>query len=290
MLEPEDFPPFQRAVSVESRRGQHVFIRVVALRLLLLLLAAAMGAINWKLGGVALAAIFAACSFAAASVVEVFLLTHRPNQRWYAGRALSESIKSLSWRFAVAAEPFPRSRSELECAEDFAGRLLGLSSDMRSAGLAAPAATGQQITERMRVLRSSPLQARRDAYLNGRLEKQRSWYADRSRWNRTQATRWSVVLLILEIAGVVFAVSRVAGLTSADLLGIAAAAIAAGAAWLQTRQHDGLATAYALASQELAAIASMVPQADSEPHISQFVDDAEAAISREHTMWRARRH
>ncbi|KAB1908029.1 DUF4231 domain-containing protein [Micromonospora sp. AMSO1212t] len=290
MLEPEHLPPLQRAVSRESQRGQYVFIRLVALRLALLLVAAVMGAVGWKLGELALSAAIAACSFAVASTIEAFLLANRPSQRWYAGRAMSESIKSLSWRFAVAAEPFPRSRGELECVEDFAGRLLGMSSDLGSAGLAAPSASGQQITEEMLALRASPLAARLEAYSKYRLQKQRSWYADRSQWNRRQATRWSVALLVLEVAGVVFAVSRAAGITTADLLGIAAAAIAACAAWTQTRQHDVLATAYALASQELAAIASVTPRVTSELQMSQLVSDAEAAISREHTMWRARRH
>ncbi|WP_433117251.1 DUF4231 domain-containing protein [Micromonospora sp. CA-246542] len=276
-------------MSRESQRGQEVTVRLVAARLLLLLLAAAAGVVTWELYDLALGAVIAASAFAAASTVEVFLLAHHPNQRWYAGRALSESIKSLSWRYAVAAEPFLRTRGGSECVEDFTGRLLAMTNDMQSAGLAAPAAAGQQITEGMRTLRSSPLHVRRAAYLSDRLEHQRAWYASRSLSNRIQATRWSVGLLVLEIGGVVFAVLRAAGWTKIDLLGVAAAAIAAGAAWTQTRQHDGVATAYALASQELATIGSLASRANSELQMSQFVNDAEAAISREHTMWRARR-
>lgn len=189
----------------------------------------------------------------------------------------------------MAADPFPRSRSELESVEEFTNRLLGLTRDMSAAGLAAPAVAGQQITEGMRKLRAASLADRRAAYLTGRLEAQRAWYAERSLSNRARATRWSVGMLVLEIAGVTLAVSRAAGLTDLDLLGVAAAAVAAGAAWTQTRQHSGVATAYALASQELAAIGSLATRISSEAELSRFVNDTETAISREHTMWRARR-
>lgn len=289
MLNAEDLPPFQRAVSDESQRGQRVFTTLIALRLSLLLLAAVAGVATWKLDDFALGPALAAGAFAATSIVEVFLLTNRPNERWYVGRALSESVKSLTWRFATASEPFPRSRSDSDSTEEFAGRLLGLTRDISAAGLAAPAMTGRQITDGMRALRSSSLEDRRAAYLTGRLESQRAWYAERSLSNRARATRWSVSMLVLEIVGVTLAVSRAAGLTDVDLLGVAAAAVAAGAAWTQTRQHGAVATAYALASQELAAMGSLATRIRSEADLSQFVNDTETAISREHTMWRARR-
>lgn len=289
MLNSEDLPPFQRAVSHESQRGQRVFTTLIALRLSLLLLAAVAGVATWKLDDFTLGPALAAGAFAATSIVEVFLLTNRPNERWYVGRALSESVKSLTWRFATAAEPFPRSRTDSDNTAEFTGRLLGLTRDMSAAGLAAPAMTGQQITEGMRTLRSASPEDRLAAYLAGRLEGQRAWYAERSLSNRSRATRWSVTMLVLEIVGVTLAVSRAAGLTDVDLLGVAAAAVAAGAAWTQTRQHGAVATAYALASQELAAMGSLATRISSEADLSQFVNDTETAISREHTMWRARR-
>lgn len=289
MLKAEDLPPFQRAVSYESQRGQRVYATLIALRLSLLLVAAIAGVATWKLDNFAPGPALAAGAFAATSIVEVFLLTNRPNERWYVGRALSESIKSLTWRFTIAADPFPRARSESDSAEEFTNRLLGLTRDMSAASLAAPAVAGQQITEGMRTLRAASLDERRAAYLTGRLEAQRAWYAERSLSNRAQATRWSVSMLVMEIVGVTLAVSRAAGLTDLDLLGVAAAAVAAGAAWTQTRQHGAVATAYALASQELAAIGSLATRISSEADLSRFVNDTETAISREHTMWRARR-
>ena len=49
MLKAEDLPPFQRAVSYESQRGQRVYTTLIALRLSLLLVAAVAGVATWKL-------------------------------------------------------------------------------------------------------------------------------------------------------------------------------------------------------------------------------------------------
>jgi hypothetical protein len=76
---------------------------------------------------------------------------------------------------------------------------------------------------------------------------------------------------------------------STSLLGVAAAASASAAAWLQTRQHENLTTAYSVACQELASVRSLIEQNRDEATWAQFVEDAEEAISREHTMWRASR-
>jgi len=77
------------------------------------------------------------------------------------------------------------------------------------------------------------------------------------------------------------------GVIGIDLLGLAAALAAAGAAWVQTKQHQNLATAYAMAHHELATIGSRVRHANTEEQWASFVGGSEDAISREHTLWRA---
>jgi hypothetical protein len=85
----------------------------------------------------------------------------------------------------------------------------------------------------------------------------------------------------------VAAVLRAASVVQVDVLGLAGALTAAGVAWVQTKQHQTLASAYAVASQELSDIDSRVNQPSAEREWAHFVDEAEQAISREHTLWRA---
>ena len=71
-------------------------------------------------------------------------------------------------------------------------------------------------------------------------------------------------------------------------LGILAAFIAAGTAWVAVKQFSPLASAYSVATKELAVQASKLEMV-AEPEWSLFVADAEEAISREHTTWLASR-
>jgi len=72
---------------------------------------------------------------------------------------------------------------------------------------------------------------------------------------------------------------------------------AATAAWVQAKQYATLASAYAIAiaiaiaiaNEELASIRVLSAHGTGEAAWAEFVDSAEGAISREHTMWRASR-
>jgi hypothetical protein len=67
-----------------------------------------------------------------------------------------------------------------------------------------------------------------------------------------------------------------------------AAALAAGSAWFAVRQYETLGRAYVFAATELSVIHQRLLLAG-EDSWAQEVADAEEAISREHTMWRASR-
>jgi len=75
-----------------------------------------------------------------------------------------------------------------------------------------------------------------------------------------------------------------------DLLGIAATFAAAVAAWTQSKQFRVLTTSYAVTAHELATIISIrLPLVEKEEDWAGFVREAESAISREHSLWLARR-
>jgi hypothetical protein len=94
---------------------------------------------------------------------------------------------------------------------------------------------------------------------------------------------------VLEIAGLLGGALKAFGWISFDLLGFLAASAGGAMAWIEGKQHRNLATAYGIASQELASIASELAMLNSEERWAAFVGQAEEAISREHTLWRASR-
>jgi hypothetical protein len=92
--------------------------------------------------------------------------------------------------------------------------------------------------------------------------------------------------LVLEIAGLLGGAFKAFGWISFDLLGFLAASAGGVMAWIEAKQHRNLATAYGIASQELASIATELPTLNDEERWASFVGQAEEAISREHTLWR----
>jgi hypothetical protein len=172
---------------------------------------------------------------------------------------------------------------------EFLSRVNGLNRDQKYAGILAVTLSGEQITPRMKSLRDSPLAYRTAAYIADRIGKQRSWYIERAILARRRASVWSLALLSTELIAVCFAVIRAADLVDLDLLGIAAATVAAGAAWLQARQYRELANSYALTSQELASAASAGANIASNEDLEKLAEGVESAISRENSFWLARR-
>lgn len=75
----------------------------------------------------------------------------------------------------------------------------------------------------------------------------------------------------------------------ANYLPLLAAVVAAVFAWLQLKRHQELAKAYGVAALELGTMLGRISECDSADRLAAFVEEAEEAMSREHTLWRARR-
>lgn len=74
-------------------------------------------------------------------------------------------------------------------------------------------------------------------------------------------------------------------------MGVLGAVSSAAVAWMAIRQYEVLVRSYSVASSELATIDAKIGGSvwADEMEWARFVDDAENAISREHTSWRAYR-
>lgn len=280
-----DFPASYIAADAASLDGQRRFITSTRIQLLLLVVASAAGAFSWTVNqtwdG---AALLAGVAFLAAAVLRTILIRGRPHRAWYDGRAAAESIKTLAWKYSVAGDPF------LSTNEDSDDVFRRLSSDVLASFAtlgATPALASKEPTESMRALRKAPLEERRAAYEAHRIADQRGWYERKADWNKQRARFWGALMLMLQVAAAVGAFLKGFGVFDIDLFGIAGAAAASAAAWLETKQHHVVARAYRVAAQELAAIDALIPQQQTEDAWGRFVAEAEEAISREHTMWKA---
>jgi SMODS and SLOG-associating 2TM effector domain 3/SMODS and SLOG-associating 2TM effector domain 1 len=285
---PADFPALFRSADRESQRAQRSYLTSLRVRLGSLVVAAFGGALTLTTaGGFQVGGGLAFLAFACALGAELFLATTSPLTTWYEGRAAAESAKTLAWRYMVRAEPFEV--DDVDVDKQFHAQTYSLLQDLRSISLGTEEPAAQQITDKMRHVRALDFNERRQVYLANRIADQQRWYSEKARWNDRRARGWVLVSIVLEIAGLIGGALKAFGWINFDLLGFLAAAAGGVMAWIEAKQHRNLATAYGIASQELASIASELPTLHNEERWAAFVAQAEEAISREHTLWRASR-
>ncbi|MER7524994.1 DUF4231 domain-containing protein [Microbacterium oxydans] len=287
-LQDSDLPAFFVQADRESNAAQRATLRATQARLLGAVAAAVGGAFSLSLQQVDIWAWVALIGFLVALVSELYLALATPEKRWYQARAGAESAKTLSWRFAVGADPFFLSLRDDTADSLFRQRIIQVARQVTDS-VQLPKGDATAPTDGMIALRGADLDTRRVTYLRDRTRAQRDWYTDKAKFNRSRAVFWRVSLISAEVVAVVLAAGRVFAGWEIDAAGILAALIGAGAAWLAVKQHSTLRAAYSLTAAELERQMVSVRSASTEDTWAQSVADAEEAISREHTMWLASR-
>jgi hypothetical protein len=287
-----EMPELFQAADASSLAAQRRYIRSTGAQLLLLVAAAAAGAVNFAARGSVPGKVFQVIALAAllaAATLRTHLIATKPDAAWFEGRAAAESVKTLAWRYAVGGDPYRIDAPDGTPADRaFSHQLLEIIEPLTAVPL-PPIESVDQVTPAMKRLRGAPMEFRRDAYLRDRIDSQRRWYATRANDNSRKAQLWSFAVLGFELAGITGSVVKLTTHLPYDVVGLAAAVAGVAGAWLQTKQHDTLSSSYAIAARELADIAILAAEPSNEGQWADFVERAETAISREHTLWRASR-
>jgi len=285
-----DLPQLYRAANEASLDGQRLYKRLTRTRLWLVVVAAAMGVTAWRVGTgqVDLLALVAVVAFALAFAADIHLGRSRPDKTWYDGRAVAESTKTLAWKYAVCADPFPVSLPVSEAGSALLNELQTIR--VRYPALGLSPIVGEQITSWMRTLRSSPYKQRQDAYIELRLLDQEHWYESKARKFGKHANRWRLRLVGFEVVGVVLSLIEAFTTLNWAFAPLIAAIVAASVGWIQIQQYDQLSEAYSTTVSDLGdAHTKLTEAAADETRWALEVNDAEEAMSREHTLWSAKR-
>jgi SMODS and SLOG-associating 2TM effector domain 1/SMODS and SLOG-associating 2TM effector domain 3 len=257
----------------------------------------------FELGAMNLAAVVAATSFTlsihgsqikvpyaiSGMLFAVALLARLRRQRrghkneWFLQRALAESTKSLAWRYAMGGQPFPKDLPAAEASALFRAR-----TRLVISGPDHIPDDSDVITRSMVDARASSLNARKATYLTGRIVDQYEWYTAKARYNRRREVQLGYLGASVQITALFGAALSALSIVNFDTLGVCAATTASLEAYAQLRQHRNLATAYEIAARDLNQVEVIISNGEfDESEWSTLVDDAEEAISREHTSWLA---
>ncbi len=285
------YPALYQVADSSSVAGQRVFRRLVAAELAFVLSGAALavlGAVVPALESVFLS--LAGASLIGAIAMKLINRQSGSDQRWFDGRAVAETVKTQAWRYMMCVAPYS---SDAIADASFAGDVLGA---MRARpaleqSLDRLPEDPRQISSTMRAVRVLPLEARLQLYLKERLSDQARWYKSRAVENQANGRRWFWVSLLSQVVAASFAFVSVLwpGDALANVIGLCAAVAAAATAWGQLGRHDELSKSYALAYQELITIQTLAESVTTEEDLDRLVANGEGAISREHTMWMAKR-
>lgn len=207
---------------------------------------------------------------------------------WFDGRAVAESAKSATWRYMMHIPPFNTVDSD--------SILIQRLKAIRRVRPDVPINTGllltdsTQITTTMSNVHNMPFLQRKEFYLANRLDDQRIWYAKKARYSEkmTQLLFW--ITILCQFAAIALSIARITG--GKETLQFVTMAIlfsASATAWFQVSRHDELRRSYALAAEELLEIRELMLNHKLESEFESDVESSEEAISREHTLWIAKR-
>lgn len=282
-----EFPALYESADSASRAAQQWFWWTIIAEYILLFFVAVLSATR-SLSGISPLAL--TCLLIVLGALFVFKVVKKLDQEWYRCRALAESVKTSSWRFVMRAHPFqddtsieiPKGnfrnflREILKANQHLAENLIGTDRN--------------QITGSMLEVRSLSLEDRISYYVSYRIDNQRRWYTKKSRYNKKAFNRWvAITVLFYMLAGVAVNSDRIgldfAGFAFDPLIVLVTSAIG----WLQMKRHGELMASYNLTAHEIGIIRGNSESIKTEEQLSDFVNEAELAFSREHTQWVARR-
>jgi hypothetical protein len=285
MLE-DDFPALYLSANKLSNLSQQHFYKAIAAQLFLLVGSAILSIISinhWSIHVLQLILLLGSlgCS--------IYLFSMRPDRLWYAGRAVAESIKTITWRYVSRAEPFQISDGIARNAFQQTLKAI-IDQNQEVCQALTEHLNGLQITPLMETLRSQDFIVRRATYASERIGDQLNWYAKKASFNRRMSKCFFWALIITNSVAVIFALLRIVFPNTLFFVTDVFVAIAASLlSWMQAKRFSELAASYSLTVHEISLIReqSLLPQ--TEEAFSIFVGDTENAFSREHTQWVARK-
>lgn len=213
-------------------------------------------------------------------------------QKWYKYRAVTESIKTTTWKFAMKAEPF----NGPEDANDAKQYVEYLKNIIRDSKYAIKTETlknlgGDNFSVCLKNIREMSYEQRRDLYVEQRIEDQRTWYARKSISNKQLGRVWAVAILICYVLSLAMTIYLAKDPSQATSLPteLVTTIISALIGWVQIKKYNELSASYALTAYEIGLIKEQSYYISGENEFLDFIRDAETAFSREHTQWQARR-
>ncbi|HBH48989.1 MAG TPA: hypothetical protein DDX98_10130 [Bacteroidales bacterium] len=292
-MEFNDYPNYFQASDKLSIDSQNTYLNIIRVDLIAMIFAAFLAIYSFQTTEYKLAVhIFTGLSLLTGLILTIILKSKKYEDIWYQGRALAESCKTITWRFSMCSEYYESNISIDEAKTRFINRIKEIANEFAnlSGSLNSKILNKEIITDKMLELREMSVNEKKQYYIENRIENQKEWYANKAEWNKEKSNLWFILIIASQAVALISIVFLIKNPDNNwNLVGLLTTIASAAISWLQIKQHQELKQAYTTAAEELNFIKELSHNVSDEEQLSEFILDAENAISREHTLWLAQR-
>jgi hypothetical protein len=290
-METKFFPILFKIADNKSDKAQKRFININISILLLLVLSSLSSIYTTQIETPNSLVIFCTSCLIFSTLLNLFVLFFQPEKKWYEGRAIAESVKTLTWKFITGAKPFDLKLDDEKSQlifNEILKKIIGQRKDFYILiGKKYP--NENMISEEMISIRKSSFEERKKMYLEMRIQDQINWYSKKSTENDRYKLITFIVMICFQILGIIFFIRELNTKVVFSFTSISIALTSILLTWLQLKRFQELTESYAITAMELKFIKDKSKFILNDNDLDKYVDDSETAISREHTLWLARR-
>jgi len=224
--------------------------------------------------------------------IMIWLRVSRPDDIWYNGRAVAESVKTRSWRWMMRAEPYVDCDNIEIVRKHFVNDLKTILKQNESliGKLGISASIEEPISDKMIEIRKLNLLDRFNFYRQERITNQAIWYTTKSKFNKKRAEMWFWTTVSLHALAILLLLYNIYDPNAKLPIEVIAVAASSVLTWLQSKKHNELSSSYSLTAHEIILIKSETNRIETEEDLSEYIMNCENAFSREHTQWFARKN
>lgn len=224
-------------------------------------------------------------------VVLIYLKNKKPQDGWYNGRAVAESVKTRTWRWMMRAEPYTCKQDLDVSKKEFISDLKEILSQNKNISIVlnTKETINSPISDTMVDIRKLDIDKRLEIYKEQRINNQRLWYFKKAKFNKKRANLWFYTSVLLHSLAILFLLYGIYDIQFSFPISVISTMIGAMFTWVQSKKYIELISAYSLTAHEITLIYAESDFVKTEQDLSEYVNNSENAFSREHTQWFARK-
>lgn len=171
----DELPGLYQSANQASLNAQESYFRGLRWYLILLICAAF---VSYARPSDIVGALLSAGLFLVTLGILIFIRVQRPDDTWYNGRAVAESVKTRSWRWMMRAEPYEDCENIEIVSKQFINDLKAILDQNKSLShhLQSTSAAKDPISKTMKLVRSYSVEDRLSIYVDQRVQNQIEWY------------------------------------------------------------------------------------------------------------------